>query len=343
MNGRTKLVIAAAAVFVVAVIVGALFALCDVPPADAPEVTATVTDPVSDVTVGTSDDTTPAVTEDDDWGSTVIWQGETWKLDRGLKTVALLGIDSRAAVEASEIVGGGGRADTILILVLDPGTRTMQLFQVSRDTIISVDVYNNDRELLFSGDMQINMQYAFGENAARSCYLMKKKISELLYGVYVDYCCSLTLDGMAKIINAMDGIRLTLPEDWTDIDPAYTAGATIRMDSSEVEHFVRYRDTDSLGSNDDRMDRQSWFLRQLLAELRRRGGDSLMELLDAAGDDLNTDMDAETMKDLFDYTLNDAIVKLPGETRRGEYHDEYILDESSLRTLVLNTFYRKVE
>ena len=277
-----------------------------------------------------------------DWSS-ITYQGEQWNRNRRLKTVLFLGIDKKAQVQSHSLIGTGGRADTVLLFVMDPDSRTTKILQISRDTILPVDVYNEDRELLYTGEMQINMQYAFGESAARSCFLMKKKISELLYGVPVDSCCAVTIDGMVSIVDALGGVPLTLEEDWTDIDPAYTAGASVTMDGRAVERFVRYRDTAEVGSNDVRMERQAWFFTKLLSILKKRGSAELIDLLDQAGDGVYTDMDAETMKDFTKYSLGSDPVKLPGETRRGELHDEYSLNEGALRELILNTFYTKAE
>ena len=280
-----------------------------------------------------------------EWGSTYTCGGEVWNLNRDLKTVAFFGIDTTGEPEPDPNipVGIGGRADTILLSVLDEKNRTQKIFEVSRDTILSVDVYDHDGSFLYSGKMQINMQYAFGSSAERSCYLMKRKISNLLYGIEVDGCCSLTIDGMVKIVDAMGGIPLTFTEDYSDIDPSYTVGSSVTMDGKEVQRFLRSRDTGVTGSNDARMARQKWFLGQMLSLLKQYPYDKILSWYEAAGSDAISDLDAETMKKMAEYPVDPDTVKLPGETRRGELHDEFILDEDALRTLILETFYVKAQ
>ena len=286
---------------------------------------------------------TDDTSEDEDWNSVIEYQGETWKINNRLTTVLFMGIDSKASVESHNTVGNGGRADTILLFVLNKDTETMQLIQISRDTMTEVDVYDDDRDLIYSGVMQLTMQYAFGDSATRSCMLMKKTVSELLYGIDIDDYCALTIDGMGSIVDAMGGITVTLEDDWTDISPSYTKGATVTMDSAAVERFVRYRDIEVTGSNDTRMERQAWFLQELFHQMASKGGNELLSLYDAAGRDLTTDMDAETIRNMAKYTLDENTVKLPGHTVEGDLHDEYYLDEEALQDLLVNTFYVKVE
>lgn len=286
------------------------------------------------------DDTpyTPVVSsEQNEWSSTITVDGLKWRLNRDLETVLLLGIDSSERVVANELIGNGGRADVIMLLVLDNSQKTIQLLEISRDTMIAVDAYDDDREFLFSAEMQINMQYAFSDSPARSCQLMKRKVSELLYNVPVREAASVTTDGIAAAVGALGGITVTMEEDWSEIDPAYTAGAVVTMDGERMERFLRYRDISVTGTNDLRMARQRWLLRQLLPRLM--DGQNMEKVLDAVAPYLETDLSADTLQKLRTYTQAEEAIKLPGKTVKGELHDEYYLDEAALRELVLRLFY----
>lgn len=276
-----------------------------------------------------------------DWGSTITVDGKSWRVNRNLETVLLLGIDSHEDVVSNEILGTGGRADTIMLVVLDNDRKTLQLLEVSRDTILPVDVYDSDRKFMFAGEMQVNMQYAFGDSPARSCQLMKRKISELLYGVPVDSVASITLDGINAAVDALGGVTFTLEQDWTEIDPAYTAGTTVTLNAQEMERFLRYRDYSVLGTNDVRMSRQRWLLQKLLPQLL--AGDTLERVLVAVEPYLESDISADTLQKLRSYPQAGSPVKLPGETRKGELHDEYHLDEDALQQLILELFYVPVD
>ncbi len=279
----------------------------------------------------------------EDLGDTVSYGGKKWTRNTALKTILFMGVDSSEKVVANEYIGNGGRADSIFLLIQNTQTEEAKLLKISRDSMMMVDVYNENRELLYSGVMQINMQYAYGETPERSCRLMKEKISDLLYGVPVDSYCSLTLDGLSAAVGAMGGITVTMEEDWTEIDPAYTKGAAVHMDQAQAERFVRYRDINELGSNDRRMERHEWLLRQVLAQLKAGGSGLFETVLNAAGDYLETDMDADTMLRLIRTPLDPVSFKVPGQTLAGERHDEYHIDEQALQGLILELFYLPVQ
>ena len=276
-------------------------------------------------------------------GRSVKIDGETWRYNSSLKTVLFLGVDSREQVEYERIMGSGGRSDTMIIFIINTDTQTISLMPISRDTIAKVDLYNSKREYITTAEMQITMQYAFGDCASRSCWLSKKAVTTLLHDLPINYCCSLTLDGVSAAVELAGGITLTLEEDWTDIDPSYTAGSTITMDATQVESFLRYRDSSVFGSNNDRMRRQSWFIKKLFEQMGKLGSIGTDALLSYIDPYLESDMDADTIKQLTTYTLSDEIITIPGADVEGEYNDQFYVDDAALQELLLQTFYQKAE
>lgn len=281
----------------------------------------------------------PQAQQPESMGRTIEQDGVTWRYNTRLRTVLFMGVDTRAGAENKIGIGNNGRSDTLLLFVIDPDEERIQLITISRDTMTKVDVYDRDRNYLFSGKMQLTMQYSFGDSAARSCQLVKSKISDLLYDLPINYHCSLTMDGILAASDLLGGVKLTLEDDWTDIDPTYTAGSTITLKGEQLERFLRYRDTDVSGSNDVRMSRHGWFIRQLFSQMGTVGSAGVEMLLDKLDPYLETDMDADTIKQLTSYHLSDEILKVPGETIRGKSHDEYYVDEEACKQMILDVFY----
>ncbi len=280
-----------------------------------------------------------------DWESTVVLNGTTYRRRTDLKTVLFLGVDDTDTVQAEgDIIGNNGRTDAIVLFILDTTNETTQALFISRDTITEVDVYKGNGDLAYSGQMQINMQYAFGNSARRSCFLTERTVSELLYDTRIDSCLSMTMEGISVIVDQLGGVTLTMPEDYTQIDERYREGATVTLNGADAERFVRYRDTAVQGSAETRADRQNWFMRSLLRQIEAQGNltQSLEQLLEAAQPYIETDLDAETMRMLTSYTLRDETLKVPGSSESGRFHDEYHVDEGALRELILQLFYQSV-
>lgn len=273
------------------------------------------------------------------WGSTVTIDGKTWKLNRKQKVVLAMGVDSKESVQSMNQYAVGGHADTILLLILNDEDRTIRMVEISRDTMVEVDVYDQDRKHLYSGPMQLTLQYAVSDSPQRGCMLMKRKVSEMLYGLPIDSYFSVTLDGLVTAVDIMGGLTVTMEQDWTQIDPKYTAGTQITMDSAEAERFVRYRDTNTSGSNNVRMQRHDWLIKTVFQQLSHTDSDMPERLLEELDPYIETDMDAEVLKKMMTYALLDGSVKLPGETILGDEHDEYYLDEDALEGVLLELFY----
>ena len=281
----------------------------------------------------------PGTDMQDSMERTIVQDGVTWRYNTRLRTVLFMGVDTRAGAENKIGIGNNGRSDTLLLFVIDPDNERIQLITVSRDTMTKVDVYDKDRNYLFSGKMQLTMQYSFGDSASRSCQLVKKKVSELLYDLPISYYCSLTLDGILAASDLLGGITLTLEDDWTDIDPTYTAGSTITLKGDSLERFLRYRDTEVSGSNDVRMARHGWFIRQLFGQMGKLGSTGVDMLLNKLDPYLETDMDGDTIKQLTKFQFSDEILKVPGQTIAGKAHDEYYVDDEACRQMILDVFY----
>lgn len=330
---QRMLIIIALLVFIVSILGGTMLALFAQPSSARTESTRPIERSEGSDTEGTA---APVKTE---WGSTVVQDGTVWKYNRKLKTILFMGVDNAPSHLKSELNANGGRADTILLFVLNDEDKSIQVIEISRETMADVDVYDQYRNFLYSGEMQLTLQYSVGDSPARSCQLMKRKVSEILNNVRIDNHIALTMDGIGDIVDAMGGIPLTLEDDWTQLDPSYTKGSTITLDKYNAEGFVRYRDLNSTGSNDARMERHNWLLHQVFQQLTQCSSSKIDSILESAGKYIEMDIDVATIKKLRDYQVLPTFLKLPGETVAGAEHDEYWLDYTALEQMILEQFY----
>ncbi len=277
--------------------------------------------------------------------NTIEWNGVTYTQNKELKNILLLGIDkNEQEIESTDLEKEpGGRADAIAVLVMNPQNKTVQVLEISRDTMTDIDIYGVDDVYLYSTPQQIALQYSVANSMRRGNWLMNNKVSELLYGVPMHGTVALTMDGISKIVDTAGGITLKLQEDYTQIDPAFEKGKTITLNGDQAYRFIRYRDTDVIGSNDDRMQRHIQVLHALTDKVHNIDDTTLNLVKKVAEPYLESDVDAQTLNELSQYEFLDTITVLPGETREGENHDEYYIDESALRELVIKTFYQPAE
>ena len=282
-------------------------------------------------------------TESREWKRTITYNGKKYRVKDGLTTLLLLGIDAEGAEKSKTVPGTRGRSDAIMLLLLNDKTKTIQPLSISRDTITTVEAYGVNGEYLYTGTAHINMQWGYGDSPKRSNYLSKKCVSNLLHGMYIDGVMSMKMDAIPTVVDAMGGLKLTLNEDYSYIDQSYTKGAAVTLNGTQAESFVRYRDTDVAGSNEKRVERQSWLVEEMFKQLRGLGGSTFVdEVIDKAGQYIENDISAENLKKLSSYKVSEQMLKLPGQPVAGKYHDEFHYDEQALQQMIVDLFYEEV-
>lgn len=280
-----------------------------------------------------SDTTTEAST------SEVVYQGESYEYNTDLKTVLFLGVDKHGDLTGSENYGKNGQSDCLILLVMNAKTKTTELIEISRDTMTDVDVYSLEGKFIRTITAQIATQYSYGDGEKQSCQFAKGVVSNLMYGIPIRNYVALDISGISAIVDGIGGVDVTIPEDYTSVDAEFVKGRAITLNGAQAERYVRYRDITQFGSNNQRMERQTQFIRALFSQLK--GRDSYDELLDVAKPYMVTDMDVDTLKSLSEYEMSEEIQKVAGEDREGPEHDEYYVDEAALYELILDTFYVK--
>ncbi len=289
-----------------------------------------------------SQDSTSAGTETDaGFGNSIWYEGEEYQLNPNITTVLFLGTDQNEE-ENTVFVGGGARADAIMLLLIDDSDQSITMLQISRDTIVSVDYYDSQDVYSFSVDTHITLQYAAASSMLRANWLMTNKVSELLYNIPISQTVALSMDGISLLVDAIGGIEITIPADYTDVNPLFVEGETITLDGALAYDYVHYRDTEDFGSNNGRMDRQVQLIRALASKLSGNISAETIEMLQSvASPYMESNLSAEVIEKLSTYTLNDTIYRPEGEDVEGT-HDEFYLDETALRALVIQLFYTKV-
>lgn len=283
------------------------------------------------------------IKEDREWSRTVKIDGQKYHRKDKQTVLLFLGIDNVIAASQIEAIGGGGRSDAIMLLILDDVAKTIKTLTIPRDTQTLVEVYNNSGTFMYAAQTHIALQYSFGDSALRSCYLTKKCVSELLHGLYISGTMSMTMDAIPIVVDAMGGLKLTFDQDYSHIDPAYKKGVSITLGGQEAENFIRYRDSNELGSAEKRAARHEWIVGELFKSLRSMGGSTLVDdIIKRAEDHIYSDISADDLLKISNYTYSGESYTIPGKTKEGVAHDEFIYDEDALQKQILELFYEPI-
>ena len=283
------------------------------------------------------------VSQADSNHNTIVYEGNTYEYNSNLENYLFLGVDTKEEVVLQDTPGTAGQADCIMILSMDKETREGKILQISRDSMTDVDLYDANGNYYTTINAQIATQYAYGNGKDTSCWAMKKTVSELLYGLPLDGYISLNIEGIRAMNDAVGGVTITIPEDYTFIDPAFVEGSQITLTGEQAERYVRYRDINQQGSNNGRMKRQVQYIPALISAIREQAGSSgdfYGTYQNILAPYMVTDMSVDQINRLSDYALSDEVAYVPGEAVPGEQNEEFVVNEEELKELLIKMFYK---
>jgi LCP family protein required for cell wall assembly len=163
--------------------------------------------------------------------------------------ILLLGIDKRP----DEVYS---RTDTMILVTVDPNSKTAGMLSIPRDLWVSIPGYNEDR---------VNKAYFFGD---RDAYpgggpALAMKTIQYNLGVPVHFYAQIDFDGFRQVVDTLGGIDIYVPETIDDpkfpdnnygYDPFYIEAGQQTLDGYTALKYARTRATP--GSDFSRAERQ---------------------------------------------------------------------------------------
>lgn len=254
------------------------------------------------------------------------------KLFNRKQNILLLGVDSNGR-NADPFKGT--RSDTILIISIDPSSKSVNTISVPRDS----KVYLSDD----NGMQKINAAHALG-----GINLTKKTLEETL-GIRIDRYIIVNNSIVKEMVDAIGGIPIYIEKNMQYRDK--TAGLNINLtkglhvlDGEQAEGYIRYRH-DGLGDI-GRTSRQQWFLRGVLERLQTPSAiPKIPEIIKIASDNVKTDLSLYEMTQIVAYLRSIDMSKievatLPGAPSKKGYISYWILDPEKTQDVINRLVYR---
>lgn len=196
-------------------------------------------------------------------------------LDKGEPfSIALFGVDSDSVRESE---GSGERSDTIMLLSVNPKTKTTDMISIPRDT---------QAEIVGQGTTEkINHAYAYGGPD------MAVKSLESLMNVPIDHYATVNMDGLKETIDTLGGIDVVSNATFSVNNHQFNEGEQVHLDGGEAMAFIRSRKEEGAGGDFGRQERQQLVLQGLANKLS--GVSSIANfnaLMDQLGNNVTTDL-----------------------------------------------------
>lgn len=281
------------------------------------------------------------------------YNGKTYQYKDNLMNILCLGIDSRDGIAKEKTPGKAGQADCVILAVLDDEAKTVQLINISRDSMVPVHVYATDGSYVEDRTEQLALQYAYGNGRDWSCQLMEQAVSNLFYGLPIHGYCALSINSIADLNDTVGGVTVTVPEDLAVMQPKlFTAGDTVTLKGELAYHFVHDRDFKStdIASNNKRIARQKTYAVAFVNQLKQGMKEDMTlpvklyqtaekQMVTSIGLDQAVYLCTEYMNSSFD---TDNIYTIDGTVTMGEKYAEFNVDDDALYQLILDVFYEEV-
>jgi len=128
-----------------------------------------------------------------------------------------------------------GRTDTMMLVTMNPKTDKTTITSIPRDTGVTIPGYKKE------APSKINAAYAFG-----SAGTAIKTVQNLL-NVPVDFYALMNMDGMEKVVNAVDGVTITPSMSFKYSGYTFTKDQETHMNGKKALAYSRMRYDDPKG------------------------------------------------------------------------------------------------
>ena len=158
------------------------------------------------------------------------------------------------------------------------------------------------------------------------------------------------LEDIEQLNSAVGGVDITLDEDLTDADPAFTKGASLHLTDAQAHTYLQARMNVSDGTNVARMARQRSYMTGLFESVRQKSmadPQFALTLWNTLRSAAFTNMNGNDFSRIAQKLIkgeNQGIRTIQGETKEGYLtgdglpHEEFYADTASLKEQLISLF-----
>ncbi len=267
----------------------------------------------------------------------VYHNGQGYVYNENLINILCIGVDKQQKADKRY-----RQADALYLLSLDTESQKLNILAISRNTLADIDIYDINNEFLDTDRAQICLSYVYGKDDKHSSKLTAKAVSRLLYDLPINSYYTVFMDGIAKIVDSVGGVRVTVPHDMTAVNENWKKGREVVLRSDEVIRYLQYREE----SNEPRVSRQMGFINSFISSAKTAFAKNFslpLDMYKRLSKNSVTDIDASQAV-YFATEMSKAEVSIhsvQGKSGFDGMYETFEADEASLYETVLNLFYIK--
>ncbi|UFT98368.1 LCP family protein [Radiobacillus kanasensis] len=190
--------------------------------------------------------------------------------------------------------GQHGRADTQIVVTLDPKEKKMTMTTVPRDTQVELDSPKVSER--FAGTHKITEAYTFGSESGYGGDKLVVETVEKLLDIPIDEFVTVNFDGFRDIVDTLGGVTVDIKKGFWEKNiydhnnRIYFEPGIAKLDGEEALAFVRMRKRD-VAATYTRDERQRQFIKAAIDEAISAGTlFNIGEISDILGENINTSL-----------------------------------------------------
>ncbi|MGG0658548.1 LCP family protein [Rummeliibacillus pycnus] len=244
-------------------------------------------------------------------------------------SILLLGIEDYSSKKKD------GRADTQIVMTLNPNTKELHMVTIPRDTRVNIE---NAGE--YTGIHKINAAYTYGDITGYGAAKLQVETVEKLLNIPIDHFISVNFEAFRDIVDALGGVTIDIKEGFWEKNiynkkKIYFKKGPAHLSGEEALAFVRMRKR-SVDVTYPRDERQSQFLKATIDQAMTAGTIfKVGQLSDILEKNIETDL---TMNDLYAIqsqysklkSLSISSIEIKGANQSVDNIDYYIPEKKSL-------------
>lgn len=193
--------------------------------------------------------------------------GNIYSFYHEFETYLLMGTDKTGA---GSKVYQGSMSDFLMLVIVDKTEDNYSFLPINRDTMSEVRLIQDDGTGVATAELQICTAHWYGGNASQSCANTVESVSKLFGGLKIDGYYAVPMDEIPKLNHSVGGVKLTLSEDFQEIDRQMEKGKTLVLSDEQAYHYVHDRYGVGDEKNTSRMKRQQEYMTAFFAKAKGR-------------------------------------------------------------------------
>lgn len=276
---------------------------------------------------------------------TIRHNGKLYRYNDEITCILLMGVDGYDK-QQSQSYHEYNQSDVNVLAVIDPKNSKLTLLSVSRDTMVTLNLLDENGELTGTADAQLALAYSYGGDDEKSCELTSTAVSRIFYGLNIPAYASIYMNGISDLVDIVGGVTVTPSDSFN----GFAAGKQVELKGGLTEQYIRFRESTVEGNN-QRMQRQNQVLMALVYKalsVAKSNPTSVLDIYSSVQDNVTTNINTAMMVYLARQAVNlqfdGTVHTVPGHSEMGEQnHAVFVIDEDAFFEQILSIFYNPVE